>query len=198
MVDKQTIAFYDGAADRYDSLTATGKPDAHLRAFMDLLPKGARVLDLGCGPARASVHMRAAGFDPDPVDASVGMVTLANETHDIGASVMTFDQIDMIAAYDGIWANFSLLHAPRADLPHHLHAIAAALKPNGVFHIGMKTGQGTERDQIDRFYTYVSVPELQDLIEATGLSVVATETGKAKGCAGTVDPFVIMRAVKHA
>jgi SAM-dependent methyltransferase len=198
MVDERTIAFYDSAADRYDNLTKSGRPDADLLAFMELLPVGAHVLDLGCGPARASVHMRAAGFRPDPVDASKGMVTLANEAHDIGARLMTFDDLDAVAAYDGVWANFSLLHAPRADLPRHLAAIATALKPAGVFHIGMKTGTGEERDSIDRKYTYVTVAELADLISDAGMTVIATREGRDKGCAGTLDDFVIMRARKDA
>ena len=198
MVDERTIAFYDSAADRYDNLTKSGAPDADLLAFMALLPDGARVLDLGCGPARASVHMRAAGFRPDPVDASKGMVTLANEAHDIGARLMTFDELNAVGIYDAVWANFSLLHAPRADLPRHLVAIATALKPDGVFHIGMKTGTGEERDSIDRKYTYVTVAELADLISDAGMTVIATREGRDKGCAGTLDDFVIMRARKNA
>lgn len=197
MVDARTIAFYDGAADRYDNLTKKGHADAHLLAFIALLDRGASVLDLGCGPARASVHMRDAGLRPDPVDASAGMITLANQAHDIGARLLTFDQIDMVDRYDGVWANFSLLHAPRDALPRHLAAIATALKDNGLLHIGMKTGTGEARDSIDRTYTYVTVQELRSLLETAGFEVIAMEEGQEKGCAGTLDDFVIMRARKH-
>lgn len=55
MADKRTIEFYDGAADRYDSFVGDAGPDAHLRAFMDLLPARARVLDLA---AARRVHRR--------------------------------------------------------------------------------------------------------------------------------------------
>lgn len=157
MTDDKTIAFYDGASFDYAAKFAASSPDAQLLAFMALLPAGGSVLDLGCGPAFASAHMRNAGFKPDPVDASQGMITAANDLHDIGARMLTFDEIDMVAAYDGVWANFSLLHADRADLPRYLRALAAALRPNGVFHIGLKVGEGAERDRIDRFYTYVTL-----------------------------------------
>jgi len=197
-VDPKTIAFYDTAAERYANLTKSGTADARLLAFMALLPKGAQVLDLGCGPARASAHMRDAGLRPDPVDASTGMVELANDTHDIGARLLTFADLDMVAAYDGVWANFSLLHAARADLPTIFAAIATALRPNGVFHIGMKTGKGEDRDHIDRFYTYVSVDELHGLLADAGFDILATEEGQEVGCAGTNDPFVVVRARKHA
>ncbi|WP_373634790.1 class I SAM-dependent methyltransferase [Yoonia sp. SS1-5] len=198
MPDARTIAFYDTAADHYADLTDTDAPDANLLAFMALLPQGGQVLDLGCGPAHASVHMRDAGFRPDPVDASTGMVTLANETYDIGARLLTFDAIDMVAAYDGVWANFSLLHAPRAALPIHLDAIATALRPQGILHVGMKTGAGELRDRIDRKYTFVTVPELTGLLEDAGFDIIDMVEGREKGCAGTVDPFVVMRARKHA
>jgi SAM-dependent methyltransferase len=198
MPDRKTIATYDAKAGDYVKLTATDAPDATLQAFIDLMPKGADVLDLGCGPATASAHMRAAGLRPDPVDASAGMIALANDTHAIGARLGSFDDIDAVAQYDGVWANFSLLHAARADLPRHFRALQVALKPGGILHVGMKTGQGDERDRLDRYYTYVTVQELRHMLTEAGFVVAYTKEGEERGMAGTKDPFVIMRAVKAA
>lgn len=191
MADRQTLDVYARQAADYARLFSGREPDADLLAFMTQLPKGGRVLDLGCGPATASAHMRAAGFDPDPLDASPEMVALANETHAINARVGTFDDVDATDEYDGVWANFSLLHAPRADLPRHLSAIHDALKSGGLFHIGMKTGRGEARDPIGRAYTYVSVAELHEVLSSAGFTVVSTREGSGKGLAGTDDPFVI-------
>lgn len=196
-VDAKTIAFYDSAADRYANLTSTDTPDASLLAFMQLLPKGAHVLDLGCGPGHASYHMVRAGFVSDPVDASVAMIARARDSHNLPARQMTFDDLDAVADYDGVWANFSLLHAPRADLPKHLTAIATALRPDGLLHIGMKTGTGASRDSIDRMYTYVTVAELTTLLQDAGFAPLTINEGREKGCAGTIDPFVIIQARKH-
>ncbi len=198
MADEKTIAIYDAKAADYARLVTMDTPDASLQAFIDLIPAGGRVLDLGCGPAAASAHMRAAGMDPDPVDASQGMVDLANQTHDIGARLATFDDIDAEAAYAGVWANFSLLHAPRDALPRYLAALYRALAPGGIIHVGMKTGEGAGRDGIDRFYTYVTVAELEGLLTGAGFTVSFTKEGHEKGMAGTMDPFVIMRGRKHA
>lgn len=197
MPDDKTIAFYDSAAERYANLTDADTPSASLREFMALLPEGAKVLDLGCGPARASVHMREAGFHPDPVDASDGMIDLANAAHAIGARKLTFDEIDMVTAYDGVWANFSLLHAPYADLPRILSSLATALRKRGILHIAMKVGNGEARDKIDRLYTYVTPAELLQFLDDAGFEVLATEEGHEIGCAGTNDPFVVMRARKN-
>ena len=198
MPDARTIATYDKKAADYARRFGADKPDASLQAFINLVPQGGRVLDLGCGPATASAHMRAAGLLPDPIDASPGMVKIANDTHDINARVATFDDISEEAVYDGVWANFSLLHAPRADLPRYFAALAGALRPDGVLHVGMKTGSGAARDAMDRFYTYVSVQELHALIAATGLTVTDVKEGEEVGLAGTKDPFVLMRARKDA
>lgn len=192
--DSRTIGVYDARARDYAARFASAQPDRHLRAFIEALPKGARVLDLGCGPGHASAHMRAAGLRPDPVDASAAMVRLAIERHRLPARLASFDDIDDVAAYDGVWANFSLLHAPRRDLPRHLAALHRALKPGGLLHLGMKTGSGERRDGLGRFYSYYAVAELAALLGAAGFAVVAQEEGRERGLAGTEDPFVILHA----
>ena len=197
MTDARTIAFYDSAAERYANLFESVSPSPLLKSFVALLPDGAAVLDLGCGPARASVQMRDAGFHPDPVDASQGMIDLANEAHNIKARLLTFAEVDMVGAYEGVWANFSLLHAPRADLPQILSALENALKANGVLHIAMKTGTGEARDHIDRLYTYCSTDELRGLLDTAGFDVVDAVESHEVGCAGTDDPYVAIRARKR-
>lgn len=192
--DPETLAAYAAHAADYADRFRQDQPDAPLAAFIAALPPGADVLDLGCGPANASAFLRAAGHHPDPVDASPEMVALANARHAIGARLASFDDIDAVARYDGVWANFSLLHAPRADLPSHLAALARALRPGGLLHLGMKTGEGEIRDRLGRHYTFVSVTELCDLVEAAGFTVLATETGEEIGLAGSLDPFVILTA----
>ena len=191
MSDPRTIAVYDAKAGEYAKLVMNSRPNMDLQTFIDLIPAAGRVLDLGCGPATASAHMRAAGLDPVPVDASGAMVALANETYGIKARQASFDDLDAVGAYAGVWANFSLLHAPRADLPRHLGAIHRALIPGGVFHIGMKTGAGEARDLIDRLYTYVGVAELQELLTTAGFQLLATREGVDTGLSGSIDPFVI-------
>jgi len=196
MADKRTIATYDAKAADYAALVTSDGPDKTLQSFIDLVPKGGKVLDLGCGPGTSSAHMRDAGLSPDPLDASEGMIAIARGKFGLDARLGRFDDIAGKEIYDAVWANFSLLHAARDDLPRHLNALCKATKPGGILHIGMKTGDGTERDAINRLYTYVTVAELQDLLMAAGYEVTYTKEGREAGLAGTIDPFVIMRAKK--
>lgn len=196
--DEKTIAVYNAKADEYSThFDEGGKPGAQLIRFMDALPNGGRVLDLGCGPARSSRYLLDAGFNVDAVDASEAMVRVAAQVNNVAVRLGTFDDITQVAAYDGVWANFSLLHAPQDRLPDYIHAIARALRVGGVFHIGMKVGTGMERDAIDRRYTYVTPAVLDGLLMDAGLDVTATDEGRDVGLAGTNDPWVVKMAVKN-
>lgn len=196
MADARTIATYDAKAADYAARFADNQPDSSLQAFIDLIPVGGRVLDLGCGPGTASAHMRKAGLDPDPVDASAGMIRIAKAKFGLNARLSTFDDIAGDAVYAGVWANFSLLHANREDLPRHIEALHKATLPGGVIHVGMKTGVGVSRDELDRRYTYVSVAEMTGLLENAGYAVTFVKEGEEHGMAGTLDPYVIMRGQK--
>lgn len=187
--DRETLDVYDVKANEYAELVADNQ-DAQLIAFIAQLPHGARVLDLGCGPGAASRKMAEAGFTVEATDASPGMIDLAKKHPGVTARLASFDDISGTDLYDGVWANFSLLHADRADMPRHLSALREAMKPGGLFHIGMKTGTGAKRDGIGRFYTFYTEDELKGLLRGAGFDPVATQTGVEKGLAGTMDPWI--------
>lgn len=194
MTDHQTIAVYDAMVEEYAKLTLSSAPDPTLEAFIGRIDPGGLVLDLGCGPANASAEMRKAGLQVDPVDASIEMVNLANVTHDIGARQAVFDDITGSGIYDGIWANFSLLHASAEAFTRHLDALYRASKPGGWFHLGMKLGTGSVRDRLARRYTYYSQAELSAHLTGAGFHIVETRLGEDPGLAGEVEPWVIMLA----
>jgi|AACY02.3.fsa_nt_gi Trans-aconitate methyltransferase len=197
MPDSQTIALYDArAADYAARLGAIPEENAAFLRFAAALPPG-RVLDLGCGPGTWSAAFLARGLTVDAWDASQGMVDAAR-AQGVRARVATFDDLKSANAYAGIWANFSLVHAQRAALPRHLGAIARALQPAGVLHLGMKTGTGAARDSLGRLYTYVTEAELQTLVTGAGLSVLQSETGESPGFDGTVSPWVTLLARRDA
>ena len=138
--------------------------------------------------------MAQAGFQVTATDAVPEMIELAKRFDGVTAICSTFDDIKGQDIYDGIWANFSLLHAPKADLPRHLAALSKALKPNGHFHIGMKEGTGERRDGIGRKYSYYTLTELSDLLSDAGLTVKEHTTGCSKGLDGTMANWICLRA----
>jgi SAM-dependent methyltransferase len=196
MTDARTIAVYDARAKAYAAM-GPGKPQRDLMQFIDGLPAQGSVLDVGCGPGTAAVQMKTAGLKVDAIDASAAMVQLA-QAKGVAARIATFDDISGIKVYDGVWASFSLLHAPAVDLPRHIAAIARTLRPAGLFHIAMKTGEGEQRDSLDRLYTFVTEVQLRSLLSDTGLLPVFTRTGVDKGLAGTDDAYLVIQARKDA
>tara|TARA_R110000751_G_C13739293_1_gene477284 strand:+ start:848 stop:1423 length:576 start_codon:yes stop_codon:yes gene_type:complete len=189
MSDKATLDVY--AAKAADYATMTDYEDPQLGDFMATLGTG-RVLDLGCGPGRAAGRMADAGFDVTAMDAVPEMVAMAARHPGVTAQLGTFD--DIRGCFDGIWANFSLLHAQRADMPRHLAAIKSALRAGGLFHIGMKLGTGSARDSIGRLYTYYSEDELAGLLTGTGFTIDARANGRDKGLDGTYADWLCLRA----
>jgi SAM-dependent methyltransferase len=196
MTDEQTIQIYNAKAGEYAARFSGSEPSGSLKKFMSHLPEGARVLDWGCGPAMSSHHLKEAGFEPDPVDASAEMVAIARKQYGLNARQGAFDDPLMPETYHGVWANFSLLHAQREDLPKHLRNAHKALLPDGIFHIGMKRGTGEKRDKFGRQYTYVETGELTRLLQDTGFAILKIHEGEEAGLAGTVDPFVLVLARK--
>ena len=195
MSDDETLAVYAAKADEYAELTddAAGQ-DPNLVAFIAAMPPAGRVLDLGCGPGGSAARMAKAGLRVDAFDPVAEMVALAGRHAGVNARVAGFEDITTIALYDGIWANFSLLHAPRDAMPDHLRRIAAALKPGGRFHIGVKTGTGSKRDTLGRRYTYYGESELAGLLSAAGLTVFDRRAGCDKGLDGVEARWITMAA----
>lgn len=195
MSDTETLKVYGAKADEYLELTQeTPQADPHLNAFIADLPPRAHVLDLGCGPGHFAARFADAGHHVTATDASPEMVALAAAHDGVTAKIATFEKIEGDAIYDGIWANFSLLHARREDMPRHLAALHTSLKPQGIFHIGVKSGKGSKRDPLGRLYTYFTDAELTALLMNAGFTVTARATGADRGLDGVMAPWITLRA----
>lgn len=195
MNDRRTFDVYAERAQEYADTTAPGIPDDPMLAdFIAGLPPGARVLDLGCGPGGFAKVMADAGLDVVAMDPVPEMVALATAAKGVTARLGSFDDLDEIDAYDGIWANFSLLHAPRTDMPRHLAAVHAALRKGGKLHLAVKTGKGEKRDSLGRLYTYYEPAELTSLLRQAGFVVRKTTKGRDKGLDGTMADWIAVAA----
>lgn len=192
--DAKTLAVYDTSADEYADLRDSRRATARADAFIAAMPPGGRVLDLGCGPGKWAARMVAAGLGVDALDASTGMAEVARSRFGIAVRIGTFADVQGEDVYDGIWAYFSLLHAPRAALPGILSDLARALRSGGRFVIGMKLGAGEGRDGRGRLYTYYSEAELDALLAAAGFSIIERQSGEGTGLDGRPHPMTVISA----
>jgi SAM-dependent methyltransferase len=196
MTDKETLSVYARKAQDYAKRFSSAKPDLHLAAFMLAVPNEGRVLDLGCGTGRSTAFMIAAGLKADALDASPEMADIARDENGVDVTVGGFETLDADSVYDGIYANFSLLHAPKSEMRAHLSRVSKALVPGGFFHIGLKTGTGEKRDDLGRFYAYYTDAEITGLLADAGFVVIERSFGAEAGLDGTVAPWIILLAGK--
>ena len=74
MADNQTLTVYDNKIQDYIKLTAEPASQS-LSSFIQDIPDGGRVLDLGCGPGGAAAEMAQCGLKVDAIDGSQKWLT---------------------------------------------------------------------------------------------------------------------------
>lgn len=194
MSDPETLSVYAAKAAEYAKLTSTEDASPSLLRFISALPADARTLDLGCGPGFAAGAMAAAGMEAHAWDPVPEMVTMAAARDGVTARAAVYADLNDVAAYDGIWCNFSMLHTPLTDWPDQFAAIARALKPGGLLHFGTKLGVGEKRDSIGRLYSYMTEDALRTLLEHSGFAIEYSHTGEEAGLDGKLAPFIVVQA----
>ena len=196
MADRETLRVYGARAADYAAMSAQTSADRHLQTFIDAVPRGGHVLDLGCGHGRSTALMIDAGLVAEGLDASPELAKIARDTFGVEVTIAEFGTLDAVDTYDGVFANFSLLHAPKAEMPGHLARIALAIRAGGAFHLGLKTGEGERRDPLGRFYAFYMDAEITRLLEDAGFAVRSRDFGSDAGLDGTVAPWIVLLARK--
>lgn len=114
-----------------------------------------RILDLGCGPGRDLAAFRALGHEPIGLEGSPALATMAREHSGCEVLEQDFLALDLPScSFDGIFANASLFHVPRQELPRVLSELHAALKPDGVLFASNPRGKNEEGWNHGRYGVY--------------------------------------------
>jgi len=192
--DVKTLQVYETQSSKYLENVIKEHPSKTLRYFAANLPKKSNVLDYGCGPGLSAEYLANLGHNVVAFDASQNMLELVPKHARIKSYQATFDTFSENEIFDGIWASFSLLHAKRKDFPRLLASIKRALKPDGLFSIGLKLGTGEKRDALGRRYTFVSQTELDQLLRSSHFNVFDHILGKDIGLDGVMSDWVFAYA----
>jgi len=195
MPQDDTFAFYDDNAETYATRDRK-PPTTRLDAFLSALPEKARILELGCGGGQDCAYMLSKGFDVTPTDGSAELARQAEKLIGRPVKVMRFEELAAWEEFDGVWAEASLLHVPRANLPGVLSLIRNALKEDGVFHASFKAGTGEGHDDFGRYYNYPSREWLQDLLVADGWRDVAINEADGGGYDNKPTRWLYLTALK--
>lgn len=193
-VDRATLDFYDHEAPVY---AASGKGGASrwLDDFMRALPPGARILELGCGGGGDAQALIARGFDVHPTDGSPAIAAKAAARLNRPVTVLRFDELADVEAYDAVWASASLLHVPFAALPDEVALVWRALKPGGLHLATYKAGGVAGRDGFGRYFNYPSRAALTTAYaRAARWDVVSVEEYVGGGYDGGQGPWIAITA----
>lgn len=169
---QKTIDYYDANAAEFLAKTADVEFGAFQKKFADMLPRGGRILDLGCGSGRDSLAFLHEGFQVDAMDGSAAMVEAASKTTGLPVVHALFDDFQPQGEYDGIWACSSLLHVEKDELPDLIAKYAEPLKPGGVFYLSFKLGDH-EGLRNGRWFTDLSEGSARAILDGIdGLGIV--------------------------
>lgn len=106
-----------------------------LRELIETCPRGARVLDLGCGPAQDARYLAQKGYRSVGLDAVQEFLAWARSTN-AATPLIRADIRHLpfaLRAFDAVWAAASLIHLQKRDVRLALAALRAITVPGGRF-----------------------------------------------------------------
>jgi len=174
-------AGYDQVAERYLAWSP-GRPSGARQRVLELadgtIPRGADVLELGCGAGLPMTATLARGRRVTGVDISATQIALARRN----VPDATFLQADYTtlerppASLDAVVAFYSLTHVPRTELAPLLGRLRTWLRPGGTFlaSFGVEDDPGTvEQDWlgVPMYFSQFSARVNRRLVEAAGFSI---------------------------
>lgn len=176
-----TLDYYNAHAAEYDATRAHVSPELERQrsAFIKLLPKGAKILEIGAGHGRDALYFQNLGYEVVATEPSLALSKLAAAK--IGRPVLTMKAQDLRydQEFDAVWAAASLIHIPPHELPVVFENLKRAVKPGGTIHASFLKGVGIEDvpEQIPdgRYFNRASEKRLRAIVhQVGGLTVIET------------------------
>ncbi|MGN1156770.1 MAG: class I SAM-dependent methyltransferase [Agathobacter sp.] len=167
----RTINYYNENAKQFIETTANVEFHHMQNRFLDKLPKGAYILDFGCGSGRDTKYFIEQGYCVDAIDGSEELCRLASELTGVDVKHMYFQELSEMEKYDGIWACSSILHLNLDDLEDVMKKMTIAVKSRGIIYTSFKYGTFSgERN--GRYFTDMTEDTFDKLLQKiSGLKI---------------------------
>lgn len=180
----RTLSVYQRSADAY--LAEWGgrryRVPPLLSELIRSLPRGARILDMGCGPGQDTRHLASLGFRAAGLDAVMEFLlrahTRARTTRLVQGDIRNLPFRPH--SFDAVWAAASLIHLPKRSLGRALREVRHILKSGdplaATFLHGTASGVLTRGWLPGRFVSRWTKDELASAVKRAGWEVEALAT----------------------
>ncbi|MFI6467561.1 class I SAM-dependent methyltransferase [Streptomyces sp. NPDC050538] len=206
----RTRRFYDAIAEDYAEMFAGERAEprdgAVLAGFAELVGRGGRVADLGCGPGRTTAHLASLGLDVFGLDLSESMLAIARRENPglrfRQGSMLDLDIPDGTLAAAVSW--YSSIHTPVDQLPSLFAEFHRVLAPGGYLLLAFQAGD--QPLTLDRPFGHPvrldferRRPEaMAGLLEAAGFALRSRTVREADTELGESSPQTFLTALKAA
>ncbi|WP_042399072.1 class I SAM-dependent methyltransferase [Clostridium saudiense] len=168
-----TLDFYNNNSKIYIETTLTIDMSKLYNEFLNNIPKGGTILDLGCGSGRDSKAFVDKGYKVTAVDGSKELAQSASKLIGRDVLVSKFEDLSLIDKFDGIWACASLLHVNKRDILDVIKNVSSNLNNNGIFYMSFKYGEDEYIDEKGRYFNCYTEETFNELInKVEGLKIM--------------------------
>lgn len=192
-----TIETYNKTADKYAANVDGMYLKEKAEKFFTFIPKGASILDLGCGHGRDAKIFTEKGYKVVGVDLSDVLLEKAKKN----APKADFRLMDIVNmelpenSFDGVWAIASLLHIEKKDIPGVAKKVYDILKPDGVWYISVKEGEGEvlkpdkRYNGAEKFWSFFKKDELESLLRSSNFTILESNVSSSDSSYAT-NPWI--------
>jgi|TARA_R110000851_G_scaffold333475_1_gene513603 SAM-dependent methyltransferase len=173
IVSQVTLGHYESNASSFQEGTQDHDVSQNINALLRHIRASApcRILDFGCGPGRDLVTFKRLGYEPVGLDGTRAFVEMARANSGCEVWQQDFLALSLPDAYfDGVFANASLFHVPRAHLGQVLRQLKDALKPGGVLFCSNPRGDNQEGWSGERYAVYHDYEAWHTLLTEAGFT----------------------------
>lgn len=169
-ITSTTLNHYELSARSFWEGTKEHDVSQNYLALLEALPQrqGLRILDLGCGPGRDLQYFKSQGHEPTGLDGSPTFCEMARRLSGCEVLNQNFLALNLPpSSFDGVFANASLFHVPKQELPRVLSELRKALVPEGILFSSNPRGNA-EGWSGARYGCYVEFEGYREILIAAG------------------------------
>jgi len=190
---EEIVSLYDKVASSVAEIYERQNHIEWIQRFAKQIPKGGRILDLGCGTGKDVAIFNDLGFKASGIDGSAGMLSEAAKIHpNIKVAFGDVRKLEFPDNFfDGVWSWSVITHLKDEDKKSALKEVYRVLKSGGTFAQTIWRGRGLfvytfHKNVLQRPHFLISVSSWQKLYKEAGFTNFNIKNIKAKKGRGSI------------